>query len=160
VIEVRRIRPDDWQALRATRLAALTDSPSAFGSTIERELAFPDAEWQERASLGAVNDDRATFLALDGDDVVGIAGGFEWEGTLDLVSMWTSPAVRRQGVGRRLVEAVLEWAGDRDINLWVTRGNDPAHELYLDMGFVDTDEVQPLPSDPCKDELRMVRRPG
>jgi hypothetical protein len=27
------------------------------------------------------------------------------------------------------------------------------------MGFVDTDEVQPLPSDPCKDEVRMVRRP-
>jgi GNAT superfamily N-acetyltransferase len=157
VIEVRRIRPDDWPALRATRLAALADSPSAFGSTVERELAFTDEVWQERATLGSTNRDRATFLAVDGDEVVGIVGGFELDGTLDLVSMWTSPAVRRRGVGRQLVEAVLEWAGDRTVHLWVTRGNEPAHALYESMGFVDTDDVQPLPSDPCKVEVRMVR---
>lgn len=160
MIEVRRVRPDDWPALRATRLAALTDSPSAFGSTVTRELAFPDSEWQDRARRGNEGFDRVTFLAVDGDDVVGIVGGFEATDHVDLVSMWTAPGVRRNGVGRRLIEAVLDWAGGRNVELWVTVGNEPAHELYRAMGFVDTDDVEPHPNDPCAQEQRMVRRAG
>jgi hypothetical protein len=38
----------------------------------------------------------------------------------------------------------------------VTRGNAPAHGLYQSMGFRETGGYQPLPSDPCKDEVRMA----
>jgi hypothetical protein len=34
-------------------------------------------------------------------------------------------------------------------------GNAPAPGLYESIGFYDTDDFQPLPSDPCKDEQRM-----
>jgi GNAT superfamily N-acetyltransferase len=163
VISVRRIRPDEGGLLRGVRLAALLDAPSAFGSTHAAESDRPDAEWDERAAAGAEGHDRVTFFAIDGSDVVGLAGGYREEPgrpAIDLVSMWTDPRARRTGVGRALVQAVLDWAdanGD-EVSLWVTRGNDAAHALYESMGFVDTDEVQPLPSDPCKDEVRMVRR--
>ena len=43
--------------------------------------------------------------------------------------MWTAPATRRSGLGRGLVEAVLDWAastGATAVELWVTRDNDPA----------------------------------
>ena len=60
-------------------------------------------------------------------------------------------------IDRKLVDAVVEWAGDDPVELWVTRGNDPAIALYERCGFSLTDEVQPLPSDPCKDEIRMRR---
>ena len=41
---------------------------------------------------------------------VGLIGGYEIDadpGCVHLVQMWTAPEARRQGVGRRLVEAVL-----------------------------------------------------
>jgi hypothetical protein len=41
------------------------------------------------------------------------------------------------------------------VELWVTRGNVGAENLYRVMGFVETGDYQPLPSDPCKEELRM-----
>ena len=58
-----------------------------------------------------------------------------------------------------LVGAVLDWAaaaGARTVGLWVTRGNDRALRFYERAGFTVTGDVQPLPSDPCKDEIRMV----
>lgn len=161
---MQRARASDAPTLKRVRLAALQDSPSAFGSTYAAEADRPDTEWEERARLGAAGDDRATFFAYDGDDAIGIVGGYREErrrDEVDLVSMWVAPSHRGRGVGRALVGAVLSWARDTGastVSLWVTRGNDPAQRLYETMGFEVTDQVQPLPSDPCKDEVRMVRR--
>ena len=63
-------------------------------------------------------------------------------------------------MGAALVRAVLAWAagnGATEVGLWVTRGNEPAIRLYERAGFTPTGAYQPLASDPCKDELRMVR---
>ncbi|MFP3905985.1 MAG: GNAT family N-acetyltransferase [Acidimicrobiales bacterium] len=155
----------EGSTLRDVRLAALTDSPAAFGSSLERELGWGEDEWDERASQGAASEDRATWFAVDGDsgEVVGIVGAIRPDpagSDVELVSMWAAPAARRRGVGRTLVDAVLEWAqegGAGSVSLWVTRGNDAAERLYREMGFVETGDRQPLPSDSCKDELRMTR---
>jgi ribosomal protein S18 acetylase RimI-like enzyme len=161
-IDVRRIQPDDGRELRAVRLAALADTPSAFGSTHAAEAGRSDDEWSERARLASSGTDRITFLARVEQRTVGIAGGYREEQQQDLVhlvSMWIDPAVRRAGIGQRLVGAVIEWAvdtGASSVGLWVTRGNSPAQLLYESMGFLETGEYQPLPSDPCKDEVRMV----
>ena len=72
---VRQIRADEGPRLRALRLRALADSPWAFGSTLAREEAFPDAVWQERAALSAAGEDRVTFIAEDGDRWIGMATG-------------------------------------------------------------------------------------
>jgi ribosomal protein S18 acetylase RimI-like enzyme len=162
-VVVRRIEPGDEARFKQARLTALRDTPSAFGSTYEREAAFSDDVWRERVLASAIGDDRAMFLALDGDDVDGILGGYSEADTdeVDVISMWTAPAARRRGVARALVTAVLEWAataGYRSASLWVTRGNDAAQSLYEAMGFEVTGDVQPLPSDPCRDEIRMIRR--
>jgi len=161
VATIERIQPDDWAALRGTRLAALTDSPSAFGSTLERELAFSDADWQARAASSAAGSERVTFLARSDSEVVGIVGGFVDGDAVELVSMWVAPPARGTGLGRSLVERVVEWTTDDTeaarVDLWVVRGNDPALRLYEATGFTVTDDVQPLPHDPCKDEIRMTR---
>lgn len=160
-VAVRRIRPDDGALLKRVRLTALLDTPSAFGSSHADEDGRPDEEWDARATAGSESAERSTFFAFDGDEVVGLVGGHRPDlavDEVDLVSMWTSPAARRRGVGRALVHAVLAWAGCSPVSLWVTRGNDPAYALYASLGFVETGEHQPLPSDPCKDEIRMIRR--
>ena len=160
-VVVCRVRPGDATVLKEVRLAALLDAPFAFGSTYGAEVTRTDEHWIHRALLASSGRDSAVFLAwLDGR-AVGIVGGYRPDPSTDaveLVSMWSAPEARRVGVGRLLVQAVIDWAtenGSSSIGLWVTRGNAPAECLYESLGFRTTGEYQPLPSDPCKDELRM-----
>ena len=160
-ISIRRITPDDTDLLKRVRLAALADAPSAFAKTHEEEADYPDDFWAVRASSNAAGPEHTTFFAFDGDRCVGLVGGHRAEpgAHVDLVSMWTDPAARGIGVGAALVDAVVAWADGRTVELWVTHGNDAAYRLYERCGFVETGEVAPLPSDPCKDEIRMRRVP-
>ena len=158
---IRRIRPDEGAALRDVRLAALADAPSAFASTYARESSLTGDDWADRARAGSAGSERATFFAVADGGIVGLVGGYRPEpdsSRVELVSTWTHPVARRAGVGRLLVDAVLDWAricGAPAVELWVTRGNLGAEKLYRAMGFVDAGDYQPLPSDPCKEELRM-----
>src|SRR5579872_3204529 len=160
-IVVRRIQPDEVETYRRVRLAALSDSPAAFGSTYAKEQLLTDDEWAGRARLSASGSERATFFALDGETVVGLVGGYRRDVAapeVELISMWTDPSARRAGVGRSLVNAVIEWAasiGAEKVDLWVARGNAAAERLYMAMGFAETGDYQALPSDPCRDEVRM-----
>jgi GNAT superfamily N-acetyltransferase len=146
VIEIRQLTGDDWAIYRDVRLAALTDAPYAFASTVEREAAFD--EWQWRAQL-----DRATwFVALDGAPV-GLVGGFAEEDSADLhlIGMWVRGEVRGRGVAAGLVDGFLTWAkGQRPagVVLWVADGNDRAQAFYRRYGFGPTGHRQPLPSNP------------
>lgn len=161
-VVVRRVRADEIDTLREVRLAALSDSPSAFASTYAQERALTDHDWAERARLSASGSERATFLAVDGESVVGLVGGYrraDSSGEVELISMWTDPSARRAGVGRLLVGAVLGWArsvGADRVDLWVVRGNRAAESLYRSLGFTETEECKPVPSDPCREELRMT----
>ena len=110
---VRRVRPDEGLRLRALRLRALADAPSAFGSTLAREEAFADAVWQERAGAGRAGVDRVTYVAEEGERWVGMVTGMSTSRTdpaSTLVGMFVEPAARGRGVGAALVEAVAEWA--------------------------------------------------
>lgn len=161
---VRRIRPDEGPALRTARLAALADSPAAFGSSHAVEAGRPDSHWSDRAELGAAADRTTTYFAVAaGGSIVGLVTGFRADpaSSVELVSMWVAPAHRGGGVAHRLVDAVVGWAGDigaTAVELWVVRGNEAAVRLYERAGFAPTGDHQALPSDPCHDELRM-RRP-
>ena len=163
-VAVERIRPEQWRQLRAVRLAALADSPGAFLRTLAEEAAYPDDEWQRRASERAVGDDGASFLAFVDREPAGVVGGYrrpEEPSTVELVAMWSDPRHRRAGVGRALVDAVVAWAhagGADRVVLWVMRGNDAARTFYESVGFTCTDDIIPMPDDPCREEQRMVLR--
>lgn len=156
VIAIRRVDPDDWQLLRATRLAALQDAPEAFESTYADALGFDEARWRQRAERFP------TFLAFNGADPVGMAAGYPDEhrpGCRDLISMWVSPAARGRGVAGRLIDAVTEWAradGADELALWVVLGNESALAAYKRAGFVATGEQQPVHGDDGRIEERMV----
>ena len=160
-VAVCRVRPGDASVLKEVRLAALLDTPSAFGSTYAEEVTRTDEHWLHRALLASAGRDSTVFLAWMDGRAVGIVGGYRPDPATDaveLVSMWTAPEARRAGVGALLVRAVIDWATENDssaIGLWVTRGNAPAEALYESPGFRATGDYKPLPSDPCKDELRM-----
>ena len=157
MIEIRRIGPDDWQQLRATRLAALRDAPDAFESTYEGSVGFDEDEWRRRAGAHPV------FLAFDGSDPVGLAIGFQdgesRPGSRDLISMWVSPVARGRGVAGQLIDAVAGWAradGAGELHLWVVVGNASALASYRRAGFVATGEQMPVRGPGERIEERMV----
>lgn len=143
-ITLAPLDPADGPTLRAMRLAALTDAPTAFGSTLARESAWTDADWADRARERTDGTRSVTFIAWHGSHPVGISGGYvdPADPTLaHLVSMWVAPDARRTGISRRLVDAVLAWArsrGLRAVTLSVTVGNTAAERLYTRAGFTPT----------------------
>ncbi|TVY16891.1 hypothetical protein LARI1_G004130 [Lachnellula arida] len=117
------------------RLLSLKVAPEAFGSTLERELAFTDKTWYDRLA----NPKAVTFLALQEGRVIGSlttvgplpfgpdessASSNPWN-SLDgeipedlkeshwrVNGMFTLPEVRRQGVAKALIEKVVKFGSE------------------------------------------------
>ncbi len=105
-----------------------------FGSDLDRENAFTEAEWRQR-TVGMT-------VAVSNDEPLGVAG-WHWTDeprTADLVAMWVAPAGRGRGVGVALVrDIVAQVVTDRGatLELGVLVDNDVATDLYRREGFVD-----------------------
>ncbi len=165
--EIRLAQLADWRVAKDIRLRALADSPSAFGSTLAREAAFDDAEWQDRVAPGtwflAWSDPAGSSPASSGTEAVGMAAIITQDCLPDerhLVGMWVAPERRGSAVATQLVEAVCRAAraaGAVGVVLWVADDNVRAERFYRRVGFVETGERQPLPSNPAVGEQRMRR---
>jgi ribosomal protein S18 acetylase RimI-like enzyme len=148
-MEVRRVRPDEWQALRDLRLRALATDPDAFGDSRAAASARSDADWQRYADPP----DGVAFVAATSEGFAGMAKG----GTVDsrpgvagVYGMWVAPEARRSGVGAALLDAVEAWARDagyESIGLGVNTVNEPAIRLYAARGYADTGDRHRLRDD-------------
>ena len=134
----------DEALLGGLRVAALTDSPAAFGSTLQREHARSVDDWRRWFSPGV------TLLWLDESGaggglvaaIVDAAGG-----RAELMSMWVRPDLRGHGVGNALVGGLVQWSQHRGLSLLlhVVEDNGAAVELYVRHGFQATGEVRVRP---------------
>lgn len=59
-----------------------------------------------------------------------------------IVSMWTEPAHRRRGLGRRVIEAMLAWARARGIRRLTLHASQDGRPLYELVGFAPTNEMR------------------
>ena len=154
---VTRIRPalDSPAAWRLLRLESLQESPRAFGSTLAREQAFTDADWEAR--IGDL-----CFMAYDADDPVGLGGGYRPEpGRIEVVSMWVCPSHRGRGLSRKLLDAIVGRGRmeNASFELYADSANAAARGAYLSYGFVPTGETKSLSADPEHLAERMVLPP-
>ncbi len=163
MVRIRRVEPGDGLRLKSVRLAALADSPDAFSSTHAAESGRSDEEWAKRAQGVSSGVSRITLFAEGTHGVVGLIGGYRAtvsSTTVELVSMWVQPSARGDGVGRALVEAVLDWAREteaREVALGVMESNTAARRLYTASGFTSTGKAAPLASNPSLIEVRMAK---
>lgn len=122
---------------------ALRDAPDAFGSTLAREEAFPDAEWQKRLEDGAESPTELPLIAEDDSRPIGLAWARidpDDPEVAALYQVWVDPAYRHRGIGRLVVDAALGWAhaaGVRQMLLSVALGPTSALEFYRQLGFVE-----------------------
>jgi RimJ/RimL family protein N-acetyltransferase len=137
-IEIRPLGSADAAAYRDLRLAALRDTPEAFGSSFERENAEPLAWFRNRLANSQV------FGATRLSELLGIAGFARREHDKEkhkglLWGMYVRPDARKGGIGRQLVEAVINYARSQVevIQLSVVSGNERARRLYSSLGFVE-----------------------
>ena len=162
MIEIKRITADTALVFKDVRLRALQDSPLAFSSTYARESQMPEEEWHRRAARCSGDGDDAMFLAFESGAVCGIAGSFadaENRGRAQVISMWVDPACRRGGVGKALIDEIVEWnrkRGIRELVLMVTSVNAGAVAFYERLGFVKTGVTEQYPNDVGILEYEMV----
>ena len=75
------------------------------------------------------------LVATTGDMVIGFAVGWSVAEEAHILDVAVCPDERRHGVGRRLVEALLQACGDPVALLEVRVSNTPARRLYESLGF-------------------------
>lgn len=163
MVTIEQVGLQNIETFKTVRLRALADSPSAFGSTYARESSFSEEEWVARVERW--NGERGIgYLAMEDGMPCGIAGALRDGDDLtraQLVSMWTAPTHRRCGVGRLLVESVVDWGREhnvRTLQLFVTSINDAAIRFYEGLEFEMTGRTEPYPNDPDLIEYEMARQ--
>ena len=147
---VRSFTENEWTIYKDLRLAALAESPDAFGSTFAKETQRTDAEWASRLFVGIRSHWDFPALAEIDNSPIGLAWGRIEESNpalANLYQVWVSPAYRRLGAGQRLLEAVISWAIGKQadyLELSVTCGDTPATRLYTRAGFVPVGQPEPI----------------
>jgi GNAT superfamily N-acetyltransferase len=138
-VRIRRIAPGDGPVLRDLRLRSISDAPDAFGQPLEEAGRRPAVEWHRSARRSAYGDYHTWLIAQDGSETVGLVQGRRRRpATLLLFSMWVDPAVRRAGIGRRLIDELERWGRRWDASetiLWVMGANQTAIDFYRGLGF-------------------------
>jgi ribosomal protein S18 acetylase RimI-like enzyme len=150
-VEINVLKTQDWALYKSLRLSSLVESPNSFGSTYELETEYTDEKWQ--SILGLSSD--VTTLSLpvvakvDGNPI-GLALGYVHDVSCksgDIYQMWIKPEGRGNGIGRKLLQAIIAWAQKLQLNtlmLSVTNTNLAAISLYLSAGFILTGNTEQL----------------
>jgi len=103
------------------------------------EKRFFSAPWDEESVQSELSNDLSYWLvAMDGDTVAGYVGSQTVLGESDMMNLAVHPDYQRQGIGERLVLALvdgLKARGSHCLTLEVRSSNDPARHLYEKLGF-------------------------
>ena len=113
--------PERWREAKQLRLEALLAEPSAFASSYEDELAFPDDVWIARLISANERDGNMTFFAEADGALVGMAGaGWSAKAKLrhvaEIYSVYVSPdsARPRRRIGAQIWGGCWTSCGQRD----------------------------------------------
>lgn len=153
-------------------MRALESDPDAFGSTLERERARPDEQWEAWAAASEAGDEQRTFAIVDdrpgpGAPFLGlamVARDAEHAGGAVVYAMWVAPEARGRAAAPLLCRACARWAVEHDLRtlrLAVFADNRRARRAYANAGFSIEDRAVIRTGDGrVLEELRLVRELG
>lgn len=102
------------------------------------KICFGDP-WSEKSIASELDNPLSLWLAaMEGDTLVGYVGSQTCMDETDMMNIAVSPAYRRKGVGRALIEALMDALkenGSRCLTLEVRASNQGAIALYQSLGF-------------------------
>jgi ribosomal protein S18 acetylase RimI-like enzyme len=140
-MEIRLLLAADAHACRQLRLEGLRDSPNAFASHYDDEVGIAVETVAQRLEPDA---DSVILGAFDNGSLIGMVG-IRREARKNvrhkavLWGMYVTPTFRGRGIGRKLLERILERAvnmsGLRQVNLCVNTENASAIAMYRAAGF-------------------------
>lgn len=135
-IAVRRLTPDDYDALRALRLESLHRHPEFFAADPDQEDAMPREQWLSRLAT-AVSFGGFVDGALSGMVVFSKPSRPKLAHTGDVGAMYVREAARGTGLADALMRALIDHATEtvEQIQLTVNAENPRAIKFYERHGF-------------------------
>jgi ribosomal-protein-alanine N-acetyltransferase len=120
----------------------LKSADAARCAELEALLFDGDGPWPASAFLSELTSKHNHYVAARaGDKLVGYAGitqlGILPPHEYEIHTIGVDPAYQGQGIGRRLLDALLSFATGGTVYLEVRTDNAPAIALYRSAGFVD-----------------------
>lgn len=96
--------------------------------------------WSQQSIASELHNPLSLWLvAQEGQTLLGYVGSQTCQDETDMMNIAVSPASRRQGVARALIEALvsaLRQCGSKQLTLEVRASNGPARQLYESLGFL------------------------
>jgi ribosomal-protein-alanine acetyltransferase len=118
------------------------------------------AHWLEAEYAAAINTQatppRIIFVTQEDEHLIGFACVKFVAGIAEIENISVDAQVRRQGIGRALVDAAAAWSSDlgaQSLQLEVRAGNTSALGLYAAMGFVIAGRRAAYYSSPAEDAV-------
>ncbi|HJP82747.1 MAG TPA: GNAT family N-acetyltransferase [Fimbriimonadaceae bacterium] len=148
-MRIIKISPERWQEYRSIRLEALKTDPDAFGATLKATLQRPDEWWANVLQIAKSDPDKTVVFAEVEGELVGMAGAYpeDEDGCVDVVGMFVRPDQRGKGIGRALLQAVVDEVQADTIRLCVNASMPAAVALYRSFGFETLSECMGTRSD-------------
>ncbi len=161
-VEVRPLGRGEEALQEALRLAAMEEAPDAFGEPLDKVSNHPDNYWQRLRESVTGRAGQMSMLACADSRPIGFIYGVRSKdyGELRLGGVWVESRYRQRGVGRQLVQALIEWAeskGFPSIGLWAPEHRPEVVALYRSLGFETAGATRPLPGDESRQLLEMRR---
>lgn len=133
---IRQLNKDDAAVFKSIRHAGLVSDPGAFSSTIEIEQSFSVEDYAARLENNTV------FAVFTPDGSLAAVAGFRQMGGNsahrgEVWGVYVSPDHRGKGLGRQMMEALLEYARARVeiVELAANNSNAASVALYRSLGF-------------------------
>jgi GNAT superfamily N-acetyltransferase len=95
------------------RIAALTDAPYTFSSTLAGALERSDDVWADLVNKYASDPNSITCFAFLDDVPCGMAACALIGEETEMFAVWVDPEYRRKGIGQGLIAYALKWSQAR-----------------------------------------------
>jgi [ribosomal protein S18]-alanine N-acetyltransferase len=121
---------------------SLTPQDAARCAELEKQLFDGDDPWPARAFTAELEAKHIRYVAARADDkLVGYAGisrlGRKRPYEYEIHTIGVDPTYQGQGIGRHMMEELLEYASGGTIFLEVRTDNEAAIALYESLGFIN-----------------------